>query len=69
MTLSNVKEQKMLLQGLPGKLVYTHDPAYMDDLITPSGTQEALQKKEDIISFLIFGVYTEILKMRSYIAN
>ena len=49
----------------------THDPAYMDDLITPSVTREVLQKKADIISAYctIFGVDITIHNLRSCIAN
>ena len=69
--LSDVKEDNFLLHGLPGKLILAHDPAYMDDLITPSATLELLQKKADIISAfcIIFGVDIAIKKLRSYVAN
>ena len=65
------KKQNILLPGLPGRLVCTHDPAHMNDLITPSATLEALQKKADIISALciIFIVDITKHKPRSYIAN
>ena len=60
-----VKKDNILLQRLPGKLVYIHDPAYMDDLITPSATPESLQRKADIIStfYVIFGVEIAIQKL------
>ena len=52
------EKDNILLPGLPGKLIYTHNPAYMDDLITPSARLESLQRKADIISAfcIIFGV-------------
>ena len=37
-----VKKDNIILPGLPGKLIYTHNPANMDDLITPSETLESL---------------------------
>ena len=63
--LSHIKEDNILLPGLPGKLILAYDPAYMDDLITPSATLELLQKKVDIISAfcIIFGVDVAIKKL------
>ena len=45
---------------------YTHNPAYMDDLIVPSATLKSLQRKADIISAfcIIFGVDIAIPKLR-----
>ena len=61
----DVRKVDMLLQGMPGKLIYTHNPAYMDDLITPCATLESLQRKADVISAfcIIFGVNIAILKL------
>ena len=69
--LSHVKEANILLPGLPGKLIFAHDPAYIDDLITPSATLELLQKKKELISAfcIIFGVDIAIKKLRSYVDN
>ena len=47
-----MKEQNILLPGQPGKFVYTNDPAYMDDLINPSVTLDALQKSRHNVSVL-----------------
>ena len=65
-----VQKDNILLPGLPGKLIYTHNPAYMDDLITPSAALESLQRKSGIISALciMFGVDVAIQKLRSYVA-
>ena len=57
--------------GFPGKLIYTHDPAYMDDLITPSATLISLQRKADIVTafYIILGVDIAIQKLNSYEVN
>ena len=69
--LSSVKEENILLPGLPGNLFYTHDRVYVDEQITPSATLEALQKEADIISvfYIIFGVDIAMHKLMSYLAN
>ena len=69
--LSHVKEDIILLPGLPEKLIFVHDPAYIDDLITQSATLELLQQKADIISAfcIIFGLDIALKKLRSYVAN
>ena len=61
----------MLLQGLPGKLIYIHNPAYMVDLITLCATLKSLQRKADLIPAfcIIFGVDIAIMKLRSNVAN
>ena len=66
-----VRKDNILLPGLSGTLIYTHNPAYMDDLITPSATLESLQRKADIISAfcITFGVDIAIQKLRSYVAS
>ena len=69
--LSSPGKKDNILPGLPGKLIYTHNPAYVEDIITPSATLESLQMNADIISAfcIIFGVDITIQRLRSYLAN
>ena len=71
LSFSDVKEDNLILPGLPEKLTYTHNPAYVDDSITQSVTIESLQRIADILSAfcIIFEVDIAIQKLRSYVAG
>ena len=60
----------IILLGLPGNLVFAHDPIYMGNLITTSATLESLLRKEETSAFcIIFGADIAIKKLSSYIVN